>query len=313
MFPELDTRQGLIDEAEIEGGLCGVAVGLFDQPWKFVGVYLELLDGHAARGRDILEINPPQIAEPFEVCLLGLGRHVVSQIGLDIRFILADPEDMDIETEAVDAVLVVHLVPAESLQHNATHLVHQDLVGVRSQEVSILLVEVGRGDDLLPARFEINDRVSQVLELGHPPPTEGVQIQDQGLDTVIVLAGLDRVDDVLEEGFRRHGATRLVDRALDRLAGELLDELPLRGDDERGGIGDVGIVVAEQDHQEGDHQRYEEQVHERPPRGVDTAPGAAAEIFQFLHFLGHLHFLLCNASPRRLGRSVVSGFYGPTG
>ena len=93
--------------------------------------------------------------------------------------------------------------------------------------------------------------------------------------------------------------------AFDRLAGELLDKPPLRRDDEGGGVGDIGIVVAEQDDQQDDHQRHEEQIHEHPPRGVDAAPTPGRQI-PFSVFI--LSDILLSSSvvptPRRVRSSI---------
>jgi hypothetical protein len=77
---------------------------------------------------------------------------------------------------------------------------------------------------------------------------------DKGLDPVVILARIDGVDDVLEERLGRHQTARLVNHPLDRLTGELLDEHPLRRDDQRRGIGDLGFVVAEQYDQQDHHE-----------------------------------------------------------
>ena len=173
VLPHLDPGQGLVGEAEVEGGLGGVAVGLVHQTREFVGVLVESLGRRAPRRGDILEVDPPEIAEPLLVGLLRVFRHVVAEVGLDRRLVGSDLEDVDIETELVDALLVVHPVAAEALEDDGAHLVGDDLVGVGREVVGVLAVLIGDGDDLLAAGFEVDDRLTHVLELGQPSAAEG--------------------------------------------------------------------------------------------------------------------------------------------
>ena len=102
---------------------------------------------------------------------------------------------------------------------------------------------IGGGDDLLAAGLEIDDGLADILELGQAGAAEGREIEDQNLDPVVVLGRFDGVDDVLEQGFGRRRTPRLIDHLLDGFGGELLDELPLGGDDQGRRVGDLGIVA----------------------------------------------------------------------
>ena len=140
VLAHLDPGQGVIGETEVEGGLGGVAVGLGHEPGKLLRILVEPLGRGAPRRGHVLEVDPPEIAEPLVVGLFRVLRHVVAEVGLHRRLVGADLEDVDIETELVDALLVVHPVAAETLEDDGAHLVDDDLVGVGREIVGVLAV-----------------------------------------------------------------------------------------------------------------------------------------------------------------------------
>ena len=75
--------------------------------------------------------------------------------------------------------------------------------------------------------------------VGWPPPRHVVEVEHHGLDARIFLRGLERVDEIPEQGFGLRVALRARQRLVDRAAGELLDDLALGRDDQRRVIRDA--------------------------------------------------------------------------
>ncbi|MFO1409195.1 MAG: hypothetical protein U1F06_02275 [Steroidobacteraceae bacterium] len=102
---------------------------------------------------------------------------------------------------------------------------------------------------------------------------------------LVVGGGADRLGEVPEQRLRRVAVARLAERALQRHAGELLDDLAGRVDDQRAALGQPRDRLAQRADQDGEQRQQQQQV-QHAPQPVEEAPQRAEEAPEELHGLG---------------------------
>ena len=101
---------------------------------------------------------------------------------------------------------------------------HVDVVGLRREVVLIAREAVADGDDGLAALLEAARARGYLLQLAQPRARQPVEIENDGLDALVVARGAQRVDDVAHERLLQRRALRSGDRALERVTGQLIDQ-----------------------------------------------------------------------------------------
>ncbi len=170
----------LVHQLRFEGDLRRVAAGGLQQLRHSLDEGGQRFRRRLARLGDAGEVGPPDVAEPLEVGLLRLGRHVVPEVGFDGRLVLADAEDVPGDAELVDALAVVGPVAAEALDQDHSIRIEEDFVGLRGEVVAAHVEGVARGDDLLARLAEVAEGGRGVLEDRHSGPAHLVEVQVDG-------------------------------------------------------------------------------------------------------------------------------------
>ena len=82
-------------------------------------------------------------------------------------------------------------------------------------------------DDLLAGAAEVLDGRRELRERRLAAARHVVEVEHHRLDARVFLRGLERVDEIPEQGLALRFALRLGDGLVDRAAGQLLDDLAL--------------------------------------------------------------------------------------
>ena len=177
--------------------------------------------------------------------------------------------------ELVERVLDEDAVVREAVDVGDALRVEVDLVGVRGEVVLRLVEVLAEGDDRLAAGAETIDGSGDFLQLGGAAAVEAAEVEVQRADAVVVAGGIDRIDDVAQQRFGRRLAQGLGDRALERVAGELLDQRALRRDDERRLVRDERDRPGEERADDREDQQQQQQVQDLA-QAVEAQPRSSA-------------------------------------
>ena len=164
-LPDLVARSQPVHQPAVLRHPGGVALGRAQALGEAVGHGGDVVRRELAGGGHVRHVGAPQVAVHVEEGLLGLPRHVVAEVGLHRRLVLADPEDVHLDAQLVESLLVVPAIASEALEQDQAHGVQEDLVRVGREVVLGLAVVVGRCHHLLPGFPEIQDRRPEILEL----------------------------------------------------------------------------------------------------------------------------------------------------
>ena len=134
---------------------------------------------------------------------------------------------MPVDLVLVEAGLEVGLPEAVALEQQQALGVEVDLVGGGGQVVGVAAVGVGRGDHLLAGLAEVGDRRTHVLKLAQAAALELVEVEEQGLDLVVLAGGADGVDHVAHQGLLPVGDRRVGEHFFPGIGRELLDQRAL--------------------------------------------------------------------------------------
>ncbi len=202
-------------------------------------------------------VAAPERREIREALLAILGRHAGARESLDGALEGADAKHVDTDTELVECVLEVSAVAVVAIDEHEAHRIEIDLIGLGG-EVVTLLRELGAvGNHLLAAGAELAQGGGELLQGGLGRAAELLQIERQHPDARVTRRRVDRVGQVPQQGLRVPLAARLLDRALDGLAAELLDQLSLGCHEQRRLCGDPRHAAAQQPEEEReDHQQH---------------------------------------------------------
>jgi len=226
----------LVHEATRQGVLRQVSLHRPHAFGRVVGVGLKRSRLHAARLGDVLLPRVPQRADP-DACLLAvLRRHVRASEGVRRRLVGADLEHVHVHAELVGGALEVLAEVAVALDQHRPVRIQEDLVGLRRQVVLPLVEPGSPREDLLAGLAEPPDGLTEVLQRGQPGPLHRAQVQHQRTDAVVAGGAVDHLQQVPQPGLRAPLAEGLLQRPVERVTGELLDDLPLRRN-HQGGLG----------------------------------------------------------------------------
>ena len=126
-------------------------------------------------------------------------------------------------------------VVAEAVDEHEALRIEIDLVGVRGEVVLRLIVAFAvRRCTFLPLVRNSRIAARDLLQLRDAAAGHAAEVEHQRFDALVRLRGLDGIDEIAHQRFGALLAVRLGDRALERIAGELLDERALRCDHQRG-------------------------------------------------------------------------------
>ena len=160
--------------------------------------------------------HAPDGAEHLLVLLLVLRTHLALDVGLAGRFVLAVPDQLDVDAEVVDQILVVHQVGAHTGDHHVAVGVEDDLVGHGGQVVVTGRKTLAIGDHGFPAFPEPGERGAELLGLGDVH-AESFPLEVDELDLRIGRSRLQGPDRIEQRDALAHiGAHR------DRIEGERL-------------------------------------------------------------------------------------------
>ena len=261
-------------EPGVERHFREIAAGRGQGRHRVIGVRLHFFRFEAAGRGHVVLVRAPEGAEPDQAFLAFGRRHVVAAEHLDRRLVLADAEHVPVDRELVDRVLDEHAVAGEAVDVGDAVRIEVDLVGAGREVVLALVVEVAVGDDRLAALAEGLDCVGHVPELGEAGPAHAAEIEVQRADALVVLAGLDRVDQVAQQCFARQLAQALGQRALERVTAQLLDDRSLRGDDQRGPVGHQRNRAGEDRPERAEEQQQQDEVQDLA-QPVEAVPDPA--------------------------------------
>jgi hypothetical protein len=186
-----------------------------------------------ARSRNVRHVRAPKRVEEHSRGFLILRRHVVARDRLDERLVFPDGPDVVVDVELVEQRFEIRQEPAVTIDEHEPHRVHVDVVGLRGQIVLIAREAVADCDDGFAALLEACELGCYLLQLAQARPGHRVKVENDRLDPLVVSRGTQRVDDVAHESFLQRRSLRSSERALQRVAGELVDEHAARLNDER--------------------------------------------------------------------------------
>ena len=135
---------------------------------------------------------------------------------------------------------------------------HVDFVGLGREVVLVARERVADRGDRLTALLERGELLRELLELAQARAAQVVEIEHHTLDPAVGARGAQRVDHVAQRRLLDPGAASARERALERIAGELIDERALRRDHERGPARDEH-ALAEQARDHDQQQEEQEQ------------------------------------------------------
>ncbi len=226
-----------------------------------------------ARAGHGLLVAVPQRVEVTAALLAILGRHAGARIGLDGALEGTDAEHVDVHAELVERVLQIGAVAVVALQQHESHRIEVDLIGLSGEVVALLGELRAVGDHLLAGGAELAQRVRQLLERDLGRAVEFLQVQRQHLDTSVARRRVDRVRQIPQQRLRVTLAACLFDHALQRVARELLDQLPLGSDEQRRPRRDAWHPGPQQPHDQGEDRQQHDQM-QRLAQAVQAAPQA---------------------------------------
>ena len=112
---------------------------------------------------------------------------------------------------------------------------------------------------------------SDLLELAQARARHSVEIENDGLDALVVARGTQRVDDVAHERLLQRHSLRSSERALKRVAGQLIDEHAARLDDERGRSRYEDPPAEGADDEQQEQAQQQDQV-QQAPQPIEATP-----------------------------------------
>ena len=264
------------------GHLGGIAAGRGHRAHVAVRVLRDRLGLQVARARHRRAVAAPQRLQIGVALLTILGRHVAPREGLGGALELAGPKQMHVDAELVERILEEHAIAVVAVEQHEAERIQVHLIGL-GREVILVLQKIGSvRDDLLAAVAERGDGSGEFLELGLAGAAHVIGIDDQHHDARIAGRGANRGGQVPQQRLRRALALRLVERTLDRLATELLDDIARRPHDQRGLIRQPRARLP----QRADHdaeQRQQQQQMQAAAQHVEAAPYAVEEPAEVVH------------------------------
>ena len=148
------------------------------------------------------EVALPDVVHPEQVGFLGFRRCGVEHVGFGGGLVFADLEQVHVDAELVlQALAVVLAVAAEAFEQQPAHRVEVDLVGLRGQQVLLLVHHLGERDDLLAARLDARDRRSDLAHRRHAAGLQLVQAQHHAVDALVVAGRVERAQQVAQLHF----------------------------------------------------------------------------------------------------------------
>src|SRR3984957_14087611 len=148
--------------------------------------------------------------------------------------ILAGAKQMHVDAELVEGIAKEHAIAVIVVEQYETERVEIDLVGLRGEVVLLLQEIVAVRDHLLAAAVKLADSVGKLLELHLAGATHVIGLDHQRADVCVGRRGADRRGHIPEQGLWLALALHLAERALERLATELLDDVARGTYDQRG-------------------------------------------------------------------------------
>jgi hypothetical protein len=162
------------------------------------------------------------------------------------------------------------------------HRVHVDIVGLRSEVILIAREAVADRNDGFPALFEVADLGGDVLQLAQAAARKLIEVENDGLDAVVVTRSAQRVDDVAHERLAQRRSLSSRESAIERVTRELIDERAARRDEERGtlryqdALADGGGEQQQEDAEQEDQVQQAPQAIQTPPDDRDDSHGQRA-------------------------------------
>ena len=185
-------------------------------------------------------------------------------------------EHVDVDRQLVDQALEERAVVTEAVDEHEALRIEIDLVGLRGDVVLRLVEAFAVREHLLAAGAEVADRSGDLLQLGDAAARHVTEIEHQRFDALVGLRGLDGIDEIAHQRFSALLAVQLRNRAIEWIAGKLLDERALRRDHQRGLVRhDRNARRQRRGEAEEQHQQHD-QVHHLAQR-VERAPDEAEE------------------------------------
>ncbi len=245
-------------QATLQGHLCHVAVDGLER-CRLRGDEILQRGGRQRSGmRDILAVGVPQRLEPQGSLFALARRHVAARELIRVALEGTGTKYVRVDLELVDRVFEVHAVIAETVHGHFAHGIEVYLAGLCRQIVLRLTEGVADRDHAFAGDAKVAQRRADFLQLREARCAQFVEVQNNQLDARVRLCGRDRVRHVPEKGPRVGAARGLAERAPHRIAGELLDQLALRRNDERRGARhdrNGGMQRREHEAENNQHQR----------------------------------------------------------
>ena len=105
-----------------------------------------------AHRRDLIKELVPDAAHPEQIGLFRGVRGLIEDVGFTGRFVLANPDQMNIDAKPVERIAVIAAVTGEAFKQDRALRVQQDLIGMRGQVVLALFHALGNDDDIFLRR-----------------------------------------------------------------------------------------------------------------------------------------------------------------
>ena len=148
---------------------------------------------------------------------------------------------------------------------------HEDVVCLGREVVLIARVTIAHRDDTFAALLEASELAGDLLQLAQTRARQPVEIEHDHFDALVVARGAEPVDDVAHERLLPGRTLRFGDRALERVAAQLIDQRALRRDDERRGIRNQHSLANHTDEQQQEQAEQEYQV-QQAAQPIEAAP-----------------------------------------
>ena len=145
-------------------------------------------------------VAEPQRVQVREAFLAIFGRHVRAHVDFGGALVGADAEQVHLDAELVEEILVIGAITLVAVDGHEAQRIEIDFVGRGGDVVALLQERGGVRHHLLARAAEILDGRGELRERGLPATRHVVEIEDDRGDARVFLGGLERVDEIPEQG-----------------------------------------------------------------------------------------------------------------
>jgi hypothetical protein len=252
----------------------------------------QLLRRELARPGDVAEVALPDIVHPVQVGLLRFRRCGIEDVRLGRGLVFADPEQVHVDPKLVlQSLAVVLAITAEAFEQQPAHRVEVDLVGLRGEQVLVLVETLAERDHLLAGRAQLRQRAGDFADRGIAGERHAIHAQEHALDPLVAFRRVERAQKVAQLHFLRTVvAEHARQRAAGRIAAVLLHQLAFRRDHQGGAARHRARAIARGEQADEHQQQAEEhQVEDQPAGEIHRIPQAHEETGDRAAAAGFVH------------------------